>query len=177
MKNRVPQLLCLTVAAMAATPLAAQQRPQQSDSVPVLEERALDGPRLGFTYITGPAARQKLAENHLDPFMSLFGWHFEQIVRPKAGGPMFVIQQLLLVAGVDQGTAVPSASLLLGIRFPGGFEFGMGPNATPVGLALAMGIGKSLHYGGVTIPINIGLARSQGSLRTTFLVGYAIRRR
>jgi hypothetical protein len=159
--------------ALAAAPLAAQQLP---DTVPVLQQRQLDGPRMGFTYISGPKAEDKLRENNLTPLMSVFGWHFEQIVRPQAGGPMFVIQELMLVAGVDQGTAIPSGSLLLGIRFPGGFEFGMGPNVTPLGPALAVGIGKSLHYGGVTIPINFAVVRSQGALRTTILVGYAIRR-
>ena len=52
----------------------------------------------------------------------------------------------------------------------------MGPNITPLGPALAIGIGKSLHYGGVTIPINLALVRSDGALRTSILVGYAIRR-
>jgi hypothetical protein len=165
----VPALL----AAALAAPLAAQQLP---DTVPVLEQRTLDGPRMGFTYISGPKAEAKLAENHLDPLMSLFGWHFEQIVRPESGGPSFVIQEVLLVAGVDQGTAIPSGSFMLGIRFPHGFEFGMGPNVTPLGTAMAIGIGKSLRYGGVTIPINFALVRSQGALRTSILVGYAIRR-
>lgn len=160
-------------AALAAAPLAAQEVP---DSVPILQERTIDGPRMGFTYISGPKAEAKLAENHLDPLMSLFGWHFEQIVRPQTGGPAFVIQQVILVAGVDQGTAIPSGSLLLGIRFPHGWEFGMGPNVTPLGTAMAVGIGKSLRYGGVTIPINFAVVRSQGALRTSILVGYAIRR-
>jgi hypothetical protein len=160
-------------AALAAAPLAAQEPP---DSIPVLQERTIDGPRMGFTYISGPKAEAKLAENHLTPLMSLFGWHFEQIVRPEHGGPSFVIQEVLLVAGVDQGTAIPSGSLLLGIRFPHGFEFGMGPNVTPLGTAMAVGIGKSLRYGGVTIPINFAVVRSQGALRTSIIVGYAIRR-
>jgi hypothetical protein len=172
MKHLSPFVALLV--ALAAPPLAAQAQP---DAVPVLEAREISGPRLGFTYMTGPTAKQKLADNNLDPFMSLFGWHFEQIVRPQSGGPMFVIQEVVLVAGVDQGTAIPTGSLLFGIRFPGGLEFGMGPNLSPMGTALAVGIGKSFRYGGVTIPINLALVRSQGALRYTFLFGYAIRRR
>jgi hypothetical protein len=164
------------VLALFATALAAPLAAQEPDSIPILQERTIDGPRMGFTYISGPKAEAKLAENHLTPLMSLFGWHFEQIVRPEHGGPAFVIQEVLLVAGVDQGTAIPSGSLLLGIRFPHGFEFGMGPNVTPLGTAMAVGIGKSLRYGGVTIPINFAVVRSQGALRTSILVGYAIRR-
>ncbi len=164
------------VLALFATALAAPLTAQEPDSIPILQERTIDGPRMGFTYISGPKAEAKLADNHLDPLMSLFGWHFEQIVRPQSGGPAFVIQEVLLVAGVDQGTAIPSGSFLLGIRFPHGFEFGMGPNVTPLGTAIAIGIGKSLRYGGVTIPINFAVVRSQGALRTSILVGYAIRR-
>jgi hypothetical protein len=164
------------VLALFATALAAPLAAQEPDSIPVMQERTIDGPRMGFTYISGPKAEAKLAENHLDPLMSLFGWHFEQIVRPQTGGPAFVIQEVMLVAGVDQGTAIPSGSFLLGIRFPHGFEFGMGPNVTPLGTAMAVGIGKSLRYGGVTIPINFAVVRSQGALRTSILVGYAIRR-
>ena len=166
-------LVLTLLAALAAAPLAAQQLP---DTIPVLQQRTIDGPRMGFTYISGTKAEQMLADHHLDPLMSLFGWHFEQVVRPQSGGPMFVIQELLLVAGVDQGTAIPSGSFLLGIRFPSGFEFGMGPNVTPLGPAMAVGIGKSLRYGGVTIPVNFAIVRSQDSFRTAFVVGYAIRR-
>ncbi|MFI5280807.1 MAG: hypothetical protein ACHQU1_09940 [Gemmatimonadales bacterium] len=165
--------LCLSLIATAlALPLAAQE----PDTIPIMRERTIDGPRMGFTYISGPKAEAKLVENHLDPLMSLFGWHFEQIVRPQSGGPAFVIQEVMLVAGVDQGTAIPSGTLMLGIRFPHGFEFGMGPNVTPLGTAMAVGIGKSLRYGGVTIPVNFAIVRSQGALRTSILVGYAIRR-
>jgi len=165
-------MFALLLAAVAAAPLAAQR----TDSIPVLEHRDLDGPRIGFTYITGPRAEVKLAEYHLQPFMSVVGWHFEQTTRPRNGGPQLVIEQVLVVAGLDQGKAIPSGSFLVGIRTSNGIEFGMGPNISPVGAALAVGIGKSLQYGGVTIPLNLAMVISQGSLRTSFLIGYAIRR-
>ncbi len=157
-----------------AAPLAAQQAP---DTVPVLQHLELAGPRIGMLYASGPRAEARLAERNLEPFMSLFGWQFEQVVRPQAGGPMLVVEEVVLVAGLDQGVALPSASLLMGVRLPGGLEFGMGPNVSPVGAALAMGAGISFQYGGVTIPVNVAVVRSQGALRTSFLVGYSMRRR
>lgn len=166
-----------TLFAASLAPLAAQQL---EDTIPVLQERRLDGPRMGFTYTSwirpGSKTASEFADRSLDRGMSLFGWHFEQIVRPKSGGPMFVIQEVALVAGVDQGLFAPSITVLFGIRFPSGFEFGMGPNGTPLGAGMAAGIGKSLRYGGVAIPLNLGVVKSHDGFRATFLFGYAIRR-
>ncbi len=141
---------------------------------PVLVQRSMAGPRLGLTFVSGSRAAAKLQEYGLDALMSQFGWHFEQDVSPLSTGPAFVVEEVLLVGAVEQSTLVPSATLLMGIRFPGGFEFGLGPNLSPVGPGLALGIGKSLNYGGVSLPINLAVVRSPGALRTTLLVGYAI---
>jgi hypothetical protein len=154
--------------APAAPPLAAQDDSLQ------LEQRNISGPRIGLTYVSGRRADSVLRENGLAPLLSQFGWHFEQIVRPRTGGPMFVIEEVLLVGAVDQGTAIPSASLLMGIRFPSGLEFGMGPNITPTGTALAIGVGKSLRYGAVAIPLNVAWVHSPGANRWSFIFGYAM---
>ena len=171
--------IALAMLAALALPLKAQQRSPAADddSIPIMRHRDLDGPRIGMTYVSGPAAEAKLAEHGLTPLMSLIGWHFEQVLRPQGGGPSFVTQEVFMAAGLEQGTFVPSATVLLGIRFPSGFEFGMGPNVSPIGAALAVGIGKTLNYGGVAIPINLAVVRSQGALRTSLVAGYAIRRR
>ena len=141
---------------------------------PVIERRSMAGPRLGLTYAFGPTADSVLQANNLEPILSQFGWHFEQQVTPQGGGPAFVIQEVFLVGGVEQRTAIPSVSLLMGIRMPGGFEFGLGPNLTPTGSALAIGIGKSINYGGVSVPFNFAFVRSPGAVRMTVLVGYAL---
>jgi hypothetical protein len=169
--------IAFALLAAIASPLAAQD---QSDSIPTFQQRSLDGPRMGFTYMAyikpGSDADREFTDRGLDHLMSLFGWHVEQIIRPQQGGPMFVIQEVAMVAGVDQGLFIPSGSVLFGIRFPSGLEFGMGPNMTPLGPAMAVGIGKSLRYGGVSLPFNIAIVRSKDALRTTFAFGYAIRR-
>ena len=141
---------------------------------PELERRSMSGPRLGITFITGTQGARALADHHLSSPISQFGWHFEQQVVPRGGGPEFVIEEVLLAGGVEQGKVVPAGTLLFGIRLPSGFEVGMGPNATPLGSALAIGIGTSLRYGGVSIPFDFAVVTSPGATRFSFLIGYAL---
>jgi hypothetical protein len=145
----------------------------------LLEERNMGGPRLGMTYVLGDTRLTKeLAAKKMDPLMSQFGWHFEYDVVPAGGGPAFVIQFVPLISGVEYGTIVPSTSLMMGIRMPGGFEFGLGPNVllAPVNspTSLVMAIGKSFDYDGVSIPINLAFTTNRDGNRVTLLFGYAI---
>ena len=142
--------------------------------VPDIESRSMSGPRLGITFVTGSQGAKALSDHHLTSPISQFGWHFEQQVVPRGGGPQFVIEEVLLAGGVEQGTVVPAGTLLFGVRMPGGFEIGMGPNATPLGTALAIGAGASIRYGGVSIPFDLAVVTSPGALRFSFLIGYAL---
>ena len=139
----------------------------------------LGGPRLGMTYIPGNTALyQFLSERNIGRTMSQFGWHFEYQVAPDIEGPAFVIEIVPLVGGVEYSTVIPSVSLVMGIRLPDGFEFGMGPNAiiSDRGLknSLVVAIGKSFAYGGVNIPINLSLATNPDGIRVSFIFGYSI---
>ncbi|MEK7668659.1 MAG: hypothetical protein AAB409_08430 [Gemmatimonadota bacterium] len=161
--------------AVAALALGAGALAAQDAEDVILEQRSMSGPRLGLTFVAGARARDVLRDRDLAPLLSQFGWHFEQITRPQGGGPMFVIQEVLLLGAVEQQTVVPAGTILFGIRFPSGIEFGMGPNATPVGTALAMGVGWRMQYGGVAVPFNLALVYSPGSVRISVLTGYALR--
>jgi len=142
---------------------------------PALTRRSMAGPRLGVTYITGSRARETLREHGLSSVISQFGWHFEQQVSPTgAAGPAFVIEEVVLVGAVEQQKLVPSFTVLFGMRMPSGLEFGLGPNLSVVGTALAVGIGKNLRYGDVNLPVNLAIVGSPGALRSSLLVGYAI---
>jgi hypothetical protein len=163
----------LAALVLGAAPLLAQN----DDDEVILQQRSMSGPRLGVTFVAGAHGREVMREHSLTSPMSQFGWHFEQITRPLGGGPMFVVEEVFLIGAVEQSTAVPAATLLLGIRFPSGFEFGLGPNATPIGSALAIGAGWRLQYGGVSVPFNVALVTSPGAQRISFLTGYALRRR
>ena len=141
-------------------------------------ERNLGGPRLGVTYAFGGDIARVLNKNSIGRTLSQFGWHFEYQVIPEGGGPSFVIELVPLVAGVEYGTLIPSATLAMGIRFPDGFEFGMGPNllvtTESTSTALVLAVGKTINYGGVSIPLNIVFATNPTGNRLSFIFGYAI---
>ncbi|MBI5464103.1 MAG: hypothetical protein HY966_04010 [Ignavibacteriales bacterium] len=144
----------------------------------VFGERNMGGPRLGVTFVTGSTLVNKLREKNIGTLLSQFGWHFEYQVVPEGGGPSFVIQFVPLVGGVEYGTLIPSVTLAMGVRFPEGFEFGLGPNLllTTEGAksALVMSVGKSFKYGGVSIPLNLVYATNPDGGRISFVFGYAI---
>ena len=145
--------------------------------------RNLGGPRLGITVITGDNALSRhLDEKHIGRQISQFGWHFEYQVIPAGGGPQFVVQFTPLIGGVEYGKVIPGATLAMGIRFPSGYEFGLGPNVTGgtgdlSSTALVVGIGKTFNYGGVSIPLNLVYATNPEGNRVSFVIGYAIARR
>ena len=114
----------------------------------------------------------------LDRWVSQFGWHFEAQVIPEGGGPQFVLQVVPLIAGVEYGKLRVSTVFGLGIRLPGGFEFGMGPEFfaadNQLTTALVMVVGNSFNYGDVTIPINVAITKRPSGTTITFMFGYVI---
>ncbi len=172
--------------ATLAGPTAAQQAP---DTLPRLVERNLSGPRFGLTYVgIKEELKDRLPPGEFHRIITQFGWHFEHQITPEGGGPQFVIQFVPMVAGVEHGYFIPNATLAIGIRLPGGFESGLGPNIQfpknlnfddgerKVTSALVVAVGKSLHYGGVSIPLNIVYAINPNGNRLSFIMGYAIQR-
>lgn len=152
----------------------------ESDKPVRFIERNMGGPRLGVTYIPGNGELvQKLKDKQIGNTISQFGWHFEWAVIPDGGGPSFVIEAIPLVGGVEYGKLVPSATLAMGVRMPGGIEFGMGPNILlggekVVNTALVLAVGKSFNYSGVSIPINLVFATNPAGNRVSVIFGYAI---
>ncbi len=151
-----------------------------NDNTPVkFVSKNLAGPRLGFTYVPGSGELvKKLKDNKIGPFISQFGWHFESQIVPETEGPSFLVEFVPLVAGVEFGQFIPSATLAMGIRFPNGIEFGMGPNlmASSAGVvsALTIAVGKSYNFGGVSIPLNLAFSTNPKGNRVSFIFGYAI---
>lgn len=179
------KLLIVIVAGMAVMQLFLQEAQAQPVSAPVpplLRQRNLSGPRLGFTFVPGnKELAQDLKAHHMGSILSQFGWHFEYQVVPDGGGPSFVVECVPLIAAVEYGTLIPSGSIAMGIRFPGGIEFGLGPNilaggSKKVHTALVVAVGKSFDYGGVSIPLNLVCVTSPSGNRFSFMFGYAITR-
>ncbi len=168
-------------AVFTALLLAPDAKPQiiQNQPPPKFISRNLGGPRLGITFLHAKGdLKNRMDKNGIGALVSQFGWHFEYQVVPETVGPSFVIQFVPLAGGVEYATLIPAATLAFGIRFPEGFEFGMGPNIvlTDKGLspALVMAVGQSFQYGGVSIPLNLAVATNPEGLRVSLIFGYAI---
>lgn len=77
---------------------------------------------------------------------------------------------------------VTSSAVVLGIRLPKGFEFGLGPNVMikadkdrPVHSSLLIAIGKSIDFKGVSIPLNLAVSTNSDGTKLSFIFGYALR--
>jgi len=145
-----------------------------------LKKRSMSGPRMGFTYIPGDSPMyQKAKADEMGRLVSQFGWHFEWTIAPEYfEGPEFVVEYIPLISGVEYNKFIPSMTLAFGIRFPFGFEFGMGPNmqitSDNVTTSLVIAVGQSIDFGGIRIPLNLAYVKNPKGDRVTFLFGYAI---
>jgi hypothetical protein len=55
-------------------------------------------------------------------------------------------------------------------------EFGIGPNATPAGLALAVAAGVTYSTGALNVPINVAVVPSKAGVRVSVLTGFNMRK-
>lgn len=159
-----------------------------------VKTRKLNGPRLGVTYVAqgdflgrNGALARSLEEHDVGAVISQFGWHFEWLVTPERGGPSFVTQLVPFIGGVEYATVIPSASLVLGLRMPNGFELGLGPSillkvseitekgSNPVSSSLVLAVGKSIDFSGVSVPLNVAISTNNSGTRFSFIFGYALK--
>ncbi len=164
-------LTVLTVLALAA-PLSAQTVP------PIAKSLSLSGPRFGITML-GEGVVAKLAERDIDvtSTVSQFGWQFEKQVFSTKSGVTAVTEWVGLVGGLEQSVVLPSLSWMVGIRTRDGAEFGIGPNITPAGTALALAAGITFRAGVVNVPVNVAVVPSKAGTRVSVLTGFNMRGR
>jgi hypothetical protein len=145
---------------------------------PIAKTVNLSGPRFGLTLLADGVV-QKLAERdiHVGPHLSQFGWQFEKQFYSSQSGPTAVTECVLLLGGLEQGVVLPSLSWLVGIRTTKGAEFGVGPNLTPVGVALAIAAGATFRVGVLNVPVNLAVVPSKSGVRVSVLSGFSMRRR
>jgi hypothetical protein len=160
--------------------LIASVAAAQVDSLDVpttLTEVNLSGPRLGLAAaVTSGTFLRTLQHNKMDRVFSQFGWQFEYKIIPEGGGPAFIAEIIPLVGGVEYGKLIPSISFPIGIRFPNGLEFGIGPQATVLSTsaassALVMALGKTFLYKGVGLPVNLAVIKGSGGYSTALMFG------
>lgn len=183
--------LAVLVFLSTSSPAAAQLHrqvdvPPTDREAPVEFDRDdLSGPRFGVTYVIGSGEiADRLADEDMERAISQFGWHFERRITPHGGGPQFVLEAIPLIGGVEYGTLVPNLTGAMGVRFPSGWEFGIGPNVIAIAgdgdpelqTSLVTAAGYTFRYSGVNLPVNVALAHNPEGTRLSLVFGYAIRR-
>jgi hypothetical protein len=140
----------------------------------------LSGPRFGMTAFTGQVAELRDRAGH-GPFMSQFGWQFENQIVSTETGNQALMEFVLLFGGFEQEMRNLSLSWLAGYRLPNGFELGVGPNfgiqlnsdgGTTTSMVTA--VGATMPFGGIYVPANVAVAWGRGGPRITTLIGWII---
>jgi hypothetical protein len=161
-----------------ALPAAAQTESVITPPAPVRSVN-LSGPRFGFTSLSQGIVDKLESERGItvSSGISQFGWQFEKQFYSKAGGLAAVNEFVLLVGGLEQGVALPSATWMVGLRSPTGLEFGIGPNITPAGVALAVAGGVTFRSGSLNVPVTFAVVPSKDGMRVSMLTGFNFRGR
>jgi hypothetical protein len=173
--TRVTKTLVAAVMVMLTTGTAWAQ--SGSDAPPPARGLSLAGPRFGFTQLSEGIV-DKLAEKdvRVGTTISQFGWQIERQFYSKQDGPTVLNEWVLLIGGMDQGVTIPSLSWLVGVRTKEGAEFGIGPNITPGGVALALSAGVTFRSGVINVPLNFAVVPSRYGTRVSVLTGFTLRR-
>ncbi|HZI79805.1 MAG TPA: hypothetical protein VFD69_09850 [Vicinamibacterales bacterium] len=138
----------------------------------------LSGPRFGMTALsTGVVDELHKRSIDVGSNITQFGWQFERQFYTRDSGVAAVNEWVFLLGGLDQGVVLPSLSWMVGLRTREGAEFGIGPNITPAGVALAVAAGVTFRAGNLNVPMNVAVVPSKVGTRISVLTGFNMRRR
>ena len=169
------RILLVLVLVGFASPLLAQT---PALIPPPVKTVSLSGPRFGLTFLDEGVVA-KLAERNIavGRTISQFGWQFEKQFYAKEGSVTAVNEWVFLLGGLDQSVAIPSLSWMVGLRTRDGAEFGIGPNITPGGVALALAGGITFRAGALNVPMNVAFVPSKVGTRISVMTGFNMRGR
>jgi hypothetical protein len=181
--QRLPPVLIRPVMMPPRVRVPPQHDPQHTPAVvgptvpPVVETVSLSGPRFGYTSLSDGVVRKLNEERHIDigSLITQFGWQFEKQFYSNGEGLTILNEWVALIGGLEQSVALPSLSWLVGFRTKEGAEFGLGPNVTPAGVALAVAGGVTFRVGAVNIPLNVAVVPSKAGVRVSMLTGFSLR--
>ena len=172
MRHAACVLMCLALSAGAASAQNVIDPPGFTKTV------NLSGPRFGMTALsTGVVDELKKRSIDVGSNISQFGWQFERQFYTRDSGVAAVNEWVVLLGGLDQGVVLPSVSWMVGLRTREGAEFGIGPNITPAGVALAIAAGVTFRAGNLNVPMNVAVVPSKVGTRISVLTGFNMRRR
>lgn len=151
---------------------------QTTAPLSIAREISLSGPRIGVTVLSaGSAAAVRERGIDIGPVISQFGWQFEKRFYSNGDGLTALQEWVPMIGGLEQGLALPSLSWMVGLRTREGAEFGVGPNLTAAGVALAVAGGVTLRSGALNVPVNVAVVTSKSGVRVSLLTGFNLRRR
>jgi hypothetical protein len=142
----------------------------------LLDDDDRSGPRLGAAYLIGGSVTAEREGRSLSPLMSLFGWQIEH--RFDSGlhqATVPVTEFVGLVGGLEQGAFLPSASWLIGLRRPNGWEAALGPTVTGAGVQLAFAAGVTRAFGRLNVPVNLAVAPGRRGASISVTTGFNTR--
>jgi len=155
--------------------------PALSQTVPVPPSYPvnLSGPRIGVTVLSNGVLDKLKKDEAIDirPMITQFGWQFEKRFYGGKDGLSAITEVVVLAGGLEQGVTLPSLNWLVGLRTQKGFEFGVGPNVTPVGTAMVYAAGATIRSGALNFPVNVAVAPSKSGVRVSLLTGITMRQR
>ncbi len=126
----------------------------------------LAGPRIGMTLITASPVADFLHEGFDfdendrygstgNAFTTQYGWQWESRFADGGGSVVGIVEWIVLVAGMEQGKFLPSATSIIGARTDGGMELGVGPNLSLSGIGMVFGVGYNFKSGNLNLPVNL----------------------
>ena len=134
----------------------------------------LAGPRFGVTVLSGGITR-RLRDDHkisVNPVITQFGWQLEKQFKTGSNDVSALTELVALLGGMEQNVALPSVSWIVGARLKSGFEFGVGPNITPLSSAIVYVAGITHKVGTLNVPLNISIIPSVDGVRASVLTGF-----
>ena len=169
-------LLACSLLLFVASAASAQDGSTPGPGTPRVDTRPvkLSGPRVGVTMLTGDLADRVDEEFEAGPFISQFGWQFENRLFSTDAGLSGVTEWVLLVGGLEQSVVLPSATFLVGLRTRSGAELGFGPNISAAGAAYVVGAGVTFRYGDLHFPVNASVALPKDGPRISLLTGFTL---
>jgi len=179
------QILILVFAGILSVNLLKAQQP-----IPVIEDREtailkplrLSGPRVGFTWVPD-IDKYDLSDFINDStytphgMLTQFGWQFEWKYFETMGGSAGLFEIIPLIGGLEQGIIIPSLNVLVGYRDNSGFEFGFGPNISPVSTGFVLAAGYTIQSKHMNFPLNFAVIPSRHATRVGVLIGFTKRSR
>jgi hypothetical protein len=105
-----------------------------------------------------------------------FGWQWEKQFFSTNSGLTAITEWVGLVGGLEESEAITSLTWMVGLRTRNCTEFGVGPNITPAGAALAVAAGITIRSGVLNVPINVAYVPSKAGPRISVLTGFSLRR-